>query len=155
MQASTLFKPAYNYLLFTAIVLVVASFFTHGMNDFHWHDTYIVISDQIYFLLIAIIFIFIWGIYYLLRNVLLAKWLTWLHVLSTVGLIIALSTASFWYNSEVLPKRRVRYYNDFEEDNKRLAIVFIPLIIVFFAGQLAFFINTIGGAIKYAVNKSR
>jgi len=49
----------------------------------------------------------------------------------------------------------VRFYNDFEEDNKRLAIVLLPAFILFLVGQLAFFINTIGGCIKYIVKKNR
>jgi len=154
MQISTLYKTAYHYLLYAAIVMVVASLFTHKMNDFHWHDTYIVISDKIVFLFCSVVLILIWGIYYLLRSVLLAEWLTRLHVVSIIVLAIALFTADSWYN-QLLSKRKVRFYNDFEEDNKRLAIVLLPAFILFLVGQLAFFINTIGGCIKYIVKKNR
>jgi len=154
MSTLTPFKSAYNYLLFIAVVLIAVTFFTHGKTDFHWHDTYIVISDKIIIWLCAAVLFFVWGIYYLLRNVLLAKWLTRLHVISIFVLILFACTANIWHET-VIPKRSIYYYKDFDEDNKRLALTFLPIAILFIAGQLAFFVNTIGGSIKYLKNKNR
>ena len=157
MQATTLFKTSYNYLLFAGFLLVVFSFFDHEAMDFHYPDTYFVIANSIIYMVVAAVLVFIWCIYYLLRKVLLAKWLSWLHVVSITVCLVIIFTANFWYQPipSTLPRRYYAYSQRFTEDEKRLLVVFIPLTILFLAGQVAFFINTIGGCIKYLINKNR
>ena len=156
MQASTLFKTSYNYLLLLAVAIVVTSFSVHSASDFHWHDTYIVIPDKIVILLCAAVLIFIWGVYYQLRKVLLARWLTWLHVLSLLALVIVVISASWWYHPlTALSRRGSVSFKDIDEDRKRMLVIVIPFTLAFLAGLLAFFINTIGGCIRYIVKKNR
>lgn len=156
MQISTLFKTSYNYLLFAAIVMSVTSLFYHEVFDYHIRYNYLTIEGSLILKAYALLVFFIWVLYFFIHRVMLKKWLAWLHVASLLLPAIVLFASSAWFKPT--PHATVKYYilyNQFDEEEKRLMLVIIPSTLLFLAGQLAFFINTIGGCIKYLIKKNR
>ena len=147
---SKILNPPFNLLLLTAILLFVFSFVTWGqMTDIHLHDTKFVISTILLIWALGIIVLLVWAIYKLTSKILWKRFLTWVHVLVTLFILLVLLTANFWHDKLIPPiKRDFISLDTFQEDNQRDARIVLPLVILFLAGQLAFVLNFIGGLIN-------
>ena len=143
-------NPPYNLFLLTALILFIISFFMWGQSlDLHLHDTYFVISTIYFIWAFALIFLVVWTIYKLTNKILLTKYLTWLHVVTTLIVLILLMTAGLWFDKLLPPiKREVVSYQTFLDDQQRELKVILPIAIIFIVGQVSWGINLIGGLIK-------
>jgi hypothetical protein len=147
---SKILNQPFNLFLLTAILLFVFSFVTWGqMTDIHLHDTKFVISRILLIWALGIIVFFAWVIYKLTSKILWKRFLTWVHVLVTLFILLVLLTAKFWYDKLIPPiKRDFISFDTFQEDSQREVKIILPLVILFLAGQLAFVLNIIGGLIN-------
>lgn len=155
MRVSTFLKTPYNYFLLFAILSLFMSFLVNDSIDIHLHDTYFVISTRVILWTITAILFFVWGIYTLLKYILLFKWLSWLHILASViavGVIFFIASQPYNYT----PKSRVYYngVNTLTTEERKMLVPFAVAVILFFFGQLAFVVNTIGGIIKYLLKRT-
>ena len=147
---SKILNPPFNLLLLTAILLFVFSFVTWGqMIDIHLHDTKFVISTILFIWALGIIVLLAWAIYKLTNKILWKRFLTWIHVLVTLFILIVLLTANFWHDI-LIPsiKRDFISFDTFQEDSQREVRIILSFVILFLAGQLAFVLNIIGGLIN-------
>jgi hypothetical protein len=147
---SKILNPPFNLFLLTAILLFVFSFVTWGqMTDIHLHDAKFVISTILLIWALGIIVLLAWAIYKLTSKILWKHFLTWVHVLVTLFILLVLLTANFWHDKLIPPiKRDFISLDTFQEDNQREVKVILPLVILFLAGQLVFILNIIGGLIN-------
>ena len=140
----------YSLFFLTGIVLFILSFFMWGQSlDFHIHDTYFVIATNYIIWPIALIFFLVWGLYKLTDKILWTKKLIWVHVLTTLFVLIILATFDIWHNKIIPPIRReaVTVANIFE-DQKREKVIALIIAIIFIVGQLSYIINLIGGIFR-------
>lgn len=142
-----MFKNPNRFLLISVVLLVILSFFSyHKTLDLHIHDTYFVISlNSIYWTLALIQFLFIL-VYWWSGNILLSSFLTWTHVVFTLSLVCFVITAPYW-----IPWFEQSFHRDpYKAIEQRMkfnrAVNLVGLLLII--GQLVFFVNLIGGAIK-------
>lgn len=142
-------QPYFLFLL-TGTVLIVITLFLFGQSfDFHLHDTYFVVPVNYFIWALAGLFFWGWIIYKFTDKFLWTKKLIWIHVLTTLFLLILLSTISFWHDKILPPiKREAISYQDLIDDQKREAIIAYPVFALFALGQAAYLINLIVGLIK-------
>lgn len=147
---ASLFNKPYNLFLFTSLVLFICSFFIKEQSqDINLHDTYIVISTSYIFKGLAIIFLLGWMLYKVTNKYLLNIYLTWFHVLTTIVILILFITANFWHDKLLPPaKRKFVSWQTLEEDQYREMKIYLPIIIIFIAAQVAYITNLLGGIIK-------
>ncbi len=142
-------EPYFLFLL-TAILLFIASFFMRRQSlDLHIHDTYFVISTNYFIWTISIIFVLIFGLYKLTDKILWTKGLTWFHFLATIIVFVLLATIGVWHDIIIPPiKRDTTTFQNYFQDQKRDQILALSIAIIFITGQLAFFVNLVGGLFK-------
>ncbi|PVD49374.1 hypothetical protein DC498_25390 [Terrimonas sp.] len=143
----------FHLFLLIAILLFVFSFITWGESiDLHLHDTYFVISTIFFIWALGIAFLLVWAIYMLTSKILWKRFLTWVHVLVTIFILIALLAANFWHDKLIPPiKRDFVSFETFQSDTEREVKIFLPLVVLFLVGQLAFLINILVGLTKKLV----
>ena len=147
-------RRPYNLLLVIGLLLVLLSLFvlnTTNTIDIHFHDTYFVLAYAHVFWLFGFIFLFLWTLYTLTKNVLFSKTLTWIHVIITVLTLIILAL-TFKLDNTVLISNSPTY-NDannwdsfvtYSRFHRTMTIVTIILLI----GQTTFVINVFAGLLK-------
>lgn len=142
-------QPYFLFLL-TGFFLIITTFFLSGQSvDFHLRDTYFVVSVSYFIWALAGLFFIAWAIYVLTEKFLWTKTLTWTHVLITIIILVLLLTIGFWHDKILPPiKRDSLSYQNIIEDQKREAVIAYPIVTVFILGQIAYFVNLIGGLIK-------
>lgn len=145
-----LINQPYLLFLLTGLVLFIASFFMFGQSvDFHLHDTYFVVSVNCFIWFLAALFFIAWSVYKITDKFLWTKKLTWTHVSLTILVLILLSTIGFWHDKILPPiKRDTISYQNIIYDQKRETLIAYPIATIFILGQLAYFVNLIGGLVK-------
>lgn len=137
-------------LLFTGILVLILGFFSKGNIDFHFSDTYFVMSAEVIIWALGLIFCLIWGIYKLTHKFLWTRILTWAHVSITLVIFLLLATIGVWHNVVFLPTKTdfasIQEVLAFEEKER---MVLLLVVIIFIIGQLAYFVNLIGGLFKF------
>ena len=109
--------------------------------DIHVHDTYYVIGKPFLYLAPAVLFFFFWLIYTISRRILLADWLTWMHVLLTFVFVPLLLFYSPGFKP--LPRRYIDI-RSWQRYN-----IWVQLLSgAFILGQMAFLVNLIGGGLR-------
>jgi hypothetical protein len=92
---------------------------------------------------------FVWIIYKLIHRILLTRKLIWVHILSTLLVLILLSAIGFWHNKISPPiKGDMISYQNLIDHQKRERIIALPIAIIFILGQLSFIVNLVGGLFK-------
>lgn len=97
------FRPYYVLLLAAVTCILISIFPARSTADFHFRDSYVIISYSQLFVFFFILFLVLWGIYKLFDKKLYARNLVWIHCLLTIlisAIIIYLSL-----HSELAPKR--------------------------------------------------
>jgi hypothetical protein len=140
------------YLLFlpAGIVLIAVTVFTSGQTvDFHLHDTYFVISSNYLFWALGLLFFIAWIIYILTGLILWSKKLIWVHVSTTLFVLLLLASIIFWHD-EVLPpiKRDATSLADIMDEQRRERIIGYSVVAIFAIGQAAYVVNLIVGLLK-------
>jgi uncharacterized membrane protein YhaH (DUF805 family) len=149
-------RQPYFLFLLSAVLLFVLSFAFWGQTfDVHLHDTYFIIATPHFIWGLALLFLFGWAIYQLMSRVLWTKYLTWFHVVVSVFLLVLLLTLNWWHDTLFPPiERGNSSWETIQEDQQRERWVYLPLVLLFLASQLAFIVNLFGGLIKKVVQKS-
>ncbi len=145
-----LVNQPYSLFFLTGIILFILSFFVWGQSlDLHIHDTYFVIAANYFIWTIALIFFFVWALYKLTDKILWTKKLIWLHVLTTIFVLILLATIEVWHDKIIPPiKRETIAVKDIFEDQKREQVIGQTIAIIFIIGQLSYVVNLVGGIFK-------
>ena len=144
----------YNLFLLTSIILIAFSVVFIGQQfDLTFHDAYYVFPLPYLYITLGAIFFLGWTIYKLSKSILLNKTLTWVHVISTLVVVIVLIVLALDYDNLFPPIKRsaVNWYTE-QSDLKKLEIVILPASILFLFGQFFFIINLVFGTIKYLYN---
>ena len=127
------------------------SFLMWGQSlDLHIHDTYFIISTNYFVWTISLIFFLVWGLYKLTDKILWTKKLIWLHVLTTIFVLIFFATIEAWHD-KIMPTIKTTDVVSLQkvfEDQKREQIIALTISIIFIVGQLSFFVNLVGGLFK-------
>lgn len=132
-------KRPYHLLLITATLLFIVSFWHKNDSiDFHLHDTYFVFSGVYY--VMSLFFLSCWGIYRLTEKFLLTKYLTWLHVIITISILIYCLTPDF-YKTAPVSYVELGSYNWYYQ---------IAAVLV--GAQIGFVVNLLGGLIRKVYN---
>ncbi|MES2111575.1 MAG: hypothetical protein V4577_22650 [Bacteroidota bacterium] len=144
-------KP-YELFGLAALLILVLSFTAMPASvDLNFHDTYIVVSGHHVYWLFAVIFWFLWLLYFCFNHVLLSRKLTWAHVILTILPTVILFIAWFSINSMDGTPRRYYAFTEFKRLEKpwyKETIVYLVLLTAFIFGQLAFVFNLSGGILK-------
>jgi hypothetical protein len=144
------FKLPQDLLLLTAVLLLISSFFLgDNVIDIHLHDTLFVISTSYFTRGVAIIILFVWILYKLTNRFLWKSYLSWIHVLTTIFIVVLFVTAEFWHPIILPPiKREFSSWQTLQEDQNRAMKVYLPIIILFVGGQLTYIVNLLTGFVK-------
>lgn len=145
----------YNLLLLTAILILIASFFTSGqILDIHLHDTMFVITIEYVFGLLIILLLLFWILHWATRRFLFSKALIWIHVIASALSSLFLAVALLYAedrNKELagMPRRYIDKEDwqmagnpDYLRDGMTIAVLLL------IAGFLIYFINLIMGLVK-------
>jgi hypothetical protein len=143
------FNQPHHILLATAVVfalIAVQSVHSSRMYDISLTDTYFVVSPFYVFGISSMIALLLWGAYFLL-NKLRAGRITWIHVLASIALLIAIVSfiIASQNNSSELPGRYLEEKNDYPKILSILnyARLIHKALIAFFIIQIAFVLNII------------
>lgn len=118
--------------------------------DLHIHDTYFIIPTNYFIWTIALIFFLAWGFYKFIDKILWTKKLIWLHVLTTIFVVIYFATIEPWHD-KIMPTIKTTDVVSLQkvfEDQKGEHIIALTISIIFIVGQLSFFVNLVGGLFK-------
>jgi hypothetical protein len=144
-------KHPHNLFILAALLLFIISFFPGGrVIDIHLHDTMFVISMTYFFWALAIVLVLVWMIYLFTNNILLTKYLTWIHIIATLIVLIVLISAML---SEDEPRHEDINWETIENDLRKEEIIIQTFSILFLIGQIAFLLNLLGGFCKRAFNR--
>lgn len=148
---SILTQKPYNLLWIVALLMFALSLVqTKSAFDITLHDSYYVLGNALIYRLFALLLIVFWLIYLFASNMLLSTRLTTIHILAT--LLPALLFITLLKLSWGIPSYSRSYYaiNAYKArpDGKAL-VTYLTIVIIFLAGQLCFFLNLIGGPVKY------
>lgn len=143
-------KP-YNLFFISGAILILVSIFQLNQNntfDFHFLDTYLIISNTFLFSFMAILFFIMWGLYSFLNRSLYSTNLVWWHVLVTIITVALIAIAIFISENNLafhrLHIQKFSAWNYWEIMMKMMA----ALILILAAGQLIFFANLLWGLCK-------
>lgn len=144
-------KQPYNIFILAALLLFIISFFPGGgVIDIHLHDTMVVISMTHFFWALSIVLLLVWMIYLFTNNILLTKYLTWIHIIATLIVLIVLISAML---SEDEPRHENITWKTIENDLRKEEIIIQTFSILFLIGQIAFIINLLGGFCRRVFNR--
>lgn len=135
-------KP-YHLLLLAGISLFISALIsTKETIDFHFHDTYFVVTGSFFYWVLAIIVYVLWGIYFLSRKVLHSNTLTWFHVVPTLIAIALFSCAPFFgYPGRFVDLSPFSAFGRIHRATQFLAVG----AIVFIIAQFLLVVNIAGG----------
>ena len=137
-------------LLLTGFVLVLAAFLLGQDNtvDIHVHDTYFVIAQGYFFILLAFAAWILWILYLLTRKILHSKSLTWIHVIITI-LLLLLLLFLVNFGADPLPRRYLDFNNlfVFNRDHQNRGWIAYSFCALVFA-QITFIVNLMIGIFK-------
>lgn len=146
-------KP-YYVLLWTALVLLLASFFVFKQNevvDFHFHDIYFVIAHTKVFWFLAVVALFFWALYWLTDKLLHSKKLTWAHVIVTVLTLLLIAWAFPLGDRLLNPTTRYCFEpmkkNPFNSYSKYSTDIYLAIVALLF-GQVIYVVNLVVGVVK-------
>jgi len=143
---SLIFKP-YNFLVLTALLLLLASFFISPFDlNFKITDTYFIIPNIQFFRIHAIgLFIFA-ALYKFLDSYLTIKSITWIHIIIVLlfPLIIAFLSYSFSRSLALVEISNQGSPTYFERNERTINSIFF----IFIALQILPIINFLFGAIN-------
>jgi hypothetical protein len=144
-------KQPHNLFIPAALLLFIISFFPGGrVIDVHLHDTMFVITMAYFFWALAIVLVLFWMIYLFTNNILLTKYLTWIHIIATLIVLIVLISAML-LEDESRPEDIT--WKTIENDLHKEEIIIPTVSFLFLIGQSAFLINLLGGFCKRVFNR--
>ena len=148
-------KPHLIFLLAIPIVLLLGIWSTDANNVINIHDTYYVITHLSLTIVLSVLFAIIGFGYWIIRKTSrkLIKWLTWIHIVLTIGVLLAFLILPFLSvgsgTESAFPLR---------DEMERKDFIRAILILLFIFVQLIFLINMAVGIsrkIRIAVNKTK
>ncbi len=152
-------KHPHNLLLFTAILILLTSFFTADNTlDIHLHDTFIIFNLKQSLWIFIIALILFWLLNLFTKRFLFSKLLTRLHVLFLTGASLAYMVISFYAknNYNGLGGMPRRYYDHSGWNNfsryANLSNIILLLALLFALGILLYLVNLITGIIKKLIH---
>lgn len=142
------FLRPYNFLGLLGVVFTLISFLVVSSTIYiHIHDTYYIIGYKHFFWLIALITLLFAFLYGITNNLLLSKYLTWLHIIiTTLSFITVIAFVSLGND----PNRRyidVKLWSAFNRFNVISIFISWAILVLLFV-QVVFAINVVGGVIK-------
>lgn len=148
-------KRPYNLILLTAILILIASFFTSDETvDFHLNDTYFIIPSQYLFWATTGLLMVLWIMYIVTHRFLFSKVLTWVHVIMTTLALVLLIGSSVYFNNYYEGLAGMpRHYYDYNNWNgivlnNNLTNVVLTTFLIMSLGFFAFLINLIVGVFR-------
>jgi hypothetical protein len=146
----SIYRPYHLFLLAGVSLMISALIVKNDTIDIHIHDTYFVLTRPFLFWVLAILTYFLWGIYLVAGNVLLASTLTWLHVgLTLFAITLFICLPFFSSHKRYMDLSASTSFNRFDSTSLILTCVAFTLLVA----QVLFFINIIGGIIKRLIKK--
>lgn len=143
------FKLPYSLLLLASLSLAVIPLFFDGQSEgIHFHRLYVIIPSHYFMCFFALILLLYWLIYMLTKNILLTMYLTWLHMLISIGIIFFWVTLRVWAFKYPTTQVQVILTRLLLESNPREIKISLLWEVIFIVGQLAYVVNLIGGLIK-------
>jgi hypothetical protein len=142
------------YVLFiiVALILFIISFFVKEIIvDIHSHDTMYVLSLTHILWMIIILLLLGWLIYKIAARVLWSKYLTWFHVMATLGFFVLFVIACWWQPE---PPGQELNYKIIRQQLQRERIIISSILIIFIVAQICFLVNIVGGLLGKLVQKS-
>ncbi|MEO5889442.1 MAG: hypothetical protein ABIQ31_04275 [Ferruginibacter sp.] len=95
---------------------------------------------------LSIAFLAAWAIYKVTDKFLLNKYLVWFHVLATIIILTIYLTQEYWHDKLLPPVERESVsYKTILEYQQHESNIYLPLTLIFIAGQIAYFVNLFGG----------
>ena len=138
-----IFNISYEHFLASAVIAFVFSIFYRGQStDLHLSDTYFVISTVYFIWGLAFILILYWLLYKATNKFLWNKYLTKIHIFTTLLTILIFISAGFWqklFSPSV--KQEITNWQVFQISQTRESLFFSVFIIIFIIGQIAYLIN--------------
>jgi cytochrome c oxidase subunit I len=148
-------KRPYNLLLLTAVIILIASFFTFNHTiDIHFNDTYFIIATKLSFWIIIILLLIFWILYLLAKSILFSKVLTWINVILLVVTSIFFVAICFYSNYFYVGLAGMpRRYYDYNSWNtltfyNNLTKGVLVTILLDILGLIIFIINLVLGLFK-------
>jgi len=133
-----------------AIALVAVSFFVFDEPvEFFSHDSYLLIPTGFLLCAIGVLLLFLWLMHQLTWRFLWNPILTWIHVLTTIIVVLLIISYGFWKDYVIPPIQREAFtYQDLVHDDARERTVLFPILVALIGGQFSFILNVILGALK-------
>ena len=129
-----------------AIFLVILAFVLEEQTIYiHLQDTYYVFSFSFIHLFFSGIIWMVALLYRLLYLRMLSIYLTWIHIILTVSIILLFNSYPYWPISE--QRRYIDFSNWSYTDSIRIKILY-GSVMIFMIAQLLFLINIIAGIIR-------
>lgn len=121
--------------------------------DLHLHDTYYIVPTRLVIMLAVFVLLFFWVFYLVARNLHLSTMLTWVHVITTIIVVIFLFAFPFLLGIDIFSSTMPRRYyyigqEEMREPIIRQLMIRVVFLIMLIAGQLAFLINVMKGLYK-------
>ncbi|MFT3822540.1 MAG: hypothetical protein QM731_01420 [Chitinophagaceae bacterium] len=146
---SRLNERPYNLLFFSAIIVFIAGYLLSGNStlDIHMHDTYVVLPAAYYAWVPALLLLVAGVFYFIARNVLYSKRLSWIHIGCTIFICLFLVLMPFLSGSSYeglagMPRRYFDYSSsDWTAIFSRLPITTIIILLTGACVQLIFVVN--------------
>jgi glucan phosphoethanolaminetransferase (alkaline phosphatase superfamily) len=142
-------KRPFQIFALTAIVLFAFSFFsTNKSTGININDTYVVISSDVIYRVLAAVLLLIWLLYVFIKKRLLSKKLIWAHALATILPILA-AIISFHINTQLTG---TSHYKSPTADTDQWA-VYSLLLFIAVSAQFVLILNIAGGLVKRLTKK--
>lgn len=129
------FDKPYSFFLRTIILLgVIGAFMPKETFEIQWHDTYFVIA--FWHALLALFFYFgvNMGLYWMVKNRKLVRWMTLFHLITTAIFILCFIIFGYTNNKYLIMDFCSTYPSRFQQ-------VFVYSILLFLLSQLIFLLN--------------
>jgi hypothetical protein len=146
-------KRSYDFLLLTAIALILLLFFDNKkIKEIDLDDTSSMIPITFILWTIPICLILFWTLYSTTKKLLYSTVLTRIHTIITILSVIFIIAVFYWGSNPFEPIGR-RYFDSYqyEETGRRIQLVMDILLI----GQFVYVVNIAWGLFKYSksINK--
>lgn len=143
------FRLPYFFLILTAFILFILSFFHLGHSiDFHSPDSYTIVPAVYLYWGLVLFFVLFWTFYLLTGKFLWTPFLTWLHVMTTIIVFVSLMTMHLWHDLVLPPVQNLRNHQSAPDSDKREAKIILPMVVLFVTGQVSFLANILVGLFK-------
>ncbi len=137
-------QPYFLFVVAALVLLVFTFLLDEGLVDIHIYDAMFLLSltDIIWGMIVGLLLT--WGTYRLLNGILISQYLTWFHIIVTIG-VFGVAIIYMWQNAKPDLNLNVEgLAKEFRREEK----VYSFLIILLVMAQLGFTINFIGGLFK-------